>query len=438
MKKSTPVIIVILLSFTFAWAADETQPKQDVRLKSKTFSGLALRSIGPALMSGRIADLAVDPVQPNTWYVAAGSGNLWKTTNAGTTWEPIFENYSSYSIGCVTIDPQNRATIWVGSGEAVGGRHVGYGDGVYRSLDGGKKFQNLGLQKTEHIAKILVDSRNSDVVYVAAQGSLWAPGGERGLYKTVDGGKTWQQILAKGPYTGVTDVVCDPQNPDVLYAATHQRHRTVAALINGGPESGIYKSVDGGAHWRELTSGLPGEDQGKIGLAVSPQKPDVVYATIELPGRKGGLWRSETAGESWTKMSDYASGGTGPHYYQEIWADPHRFDVLYHANVTLGRSEDGGRTWEAVGSPWKHVDNHAVAFHPLDRDTVIVGCDGGLYRSFDYCQTYQYCGNLPLTQFYKLSLDNDSPFYHVVGGTQDNATQYGPTRNKRCQWDPKQ
>jgi photosystem II stability/assembly factor-like uncharacterized protein len=425
-------LAVLLVSAT-ALADDTTDEKQHEKLTSGTFSGLKLRSIGPALMSGRIADVAVDAVKPNTWYVAAGSGNLWKTTNAGTTWERIFENYGSYSIGCVTIDPNNRFTIWVGTGEAVGGRHVGYGDGVYRSLDGGKSFRNMGLKNTEHIAKILVDPRDSDVVFVAAQGPLWSPGGERGLYKTTNGGKDWKQILAKGPYTGVTDIAFDPRNPDVIFAVTHQRHRTVAALINGGPESGIFKSSDGGESWRELTSGLPSEDKGKMSLAVSPQKPDVVYVTIELAGRTGGFWRSADGGESWTKMSDYASGGTGPHYYQEIWADPHRFDVVYQADVRLGRTADGGKTWETVESRWKHVDNHAVAFQPNDPDFVLVGCDGGLYRSYDYAKTFQFCANLPLTQFYKLSLDNDVPFYNIIGGTQDNSTQYGPSRtNSDC------
>ena len=399
-------------------------------MKSETFSGLSLRAIGPALMSGRIADVAVDPAAPNTWYVAAGSGNLWKTTNAGTTWEPIFEHYGAYSIGCVTVDPRSSATLWVGTGEAVGGRHVSYGDGVYRSLDGGKTFQNMGLGQSEHLAKIVVDPRNSAVVYVAAQGPLWAPGGQRGLFKTTDGGATWQPVLVKGPYTGVTDVALDPRNPDVVLAVTHQRHRTVAALINGGPESGIHKSVDGGVTWRQLTNGLPSEDLGKISIALSPQQPDVVYATIELAGRTGGFWRSADGGESWTRMSDYASGGTGPHYYQEIWPDPHRFDVVYHANVQLGRTEDGGRTWQTVESPWKHVDNHAVAFHPQDRDMLLVGCDGGLYRSYDYGRTFQYCANLPLTQFYKVSVDTETPFYHIVGGTQDNSTQYGPSRTR--------
>jgi photosystem II stability/assembly factor-like uncharacterized protein len=329
---------------------------------------------------------------------------------------------------CVTIELLNRHIIWVGSGEDVGGRHVGYGDGIYKSLDGGKTFKNVGLKQTEHIAEILVDPRNSDVVYVAAQGPLWSSGGERGLYKTIDGGKSWKPILTKGPYTGVTAVAFDPRNPDCIFAVTHQRHRTVWSLINGGPETGIFKSTNGGMTWRELKNGLPADDKGKIGLAVSPVQPDVVYATIELAGRTGGFWRSANSGETWTKMSDTISGGTGPHYYQELFADPHRFDVVYLANVRLGRTQDGGKTFETVESRWKHVDNHAVAFHPTDPDFLLVGCDGGLYRSYDYGKTFAYCANLPLTQFYKLSTDNDSPFYNIVGGTQDNATQHGPSR----------
>jgi len=242
------LFLVILFAFS-AWADEESGKKEKTKLCAETFSGIKLRNIGPALMSGRIADAAIDPTQPNTWYVAAGSGNIWKTVNAGTTWTPIFEKYGSYSIGCVTIDPSNHHVIWVGTGENVGGRHVGYGDGVYKSLDGGKSFKNMGLKDSEHISKILVDPRDSDTVYLASQGPLWSPGGDRGLYKTTDGGKTWVQILSKGPYTGVTDVAFDPRNPDVIYAATHQRHRTVWALVNGGPETGIFKSIDAGRHW---------------------------------------------------------------------------------------------------------------------------------------------------------------------------------------------
>jgi len=401
-----------------------TKPK----LHADLLAGIKLRNIGPALMSGRISDLAVDPERPSRWYVAVGSGGVWKTENAGTTWKPIFDNYGSYSIGCVALDPSDPATVWVGTGEAVGGRHVGYGDGVYRSRDGGESFENLGLGGSEHIAKILIDPRDSQVVYVAAQGPLWSAGGERGLYKTTDGGANWTTVLSKGPYTGVTDVVFEPGNPEVLFAATHQRHRTVWALVNGGPESGIHKSVDGGCTWRELKSGLPGEDLGKIALAVSPQRPQVVYASIELAGREGGFWRSEDGGESWSKRNDLISGGTGPHYYQEIFCDPHRFDVVYQMDVQMDRTEDGGLTWDTVESPWKHVDNHALAFHPTDPDFLLVGCDGGLYRSFDRGLTFDFFPNLPLTQFYKVDVDYDQPFYHVVGGTQDNSTQYGPAR----------
>ncbi len=422
------VFFSALLVSAAAVAQESDDKESSTEIDAGLLSGVGFRSIGPALMSGRISDLAVDPTRPNTWYVCVGSGGIFKTENAGTTFTPIFDNYASYSIGCIALDPSVPDTVWVGTGEAVGGRHVGFGDGVYRSRDGGRSFQNVGLKESEHIGKILVDPRNSDVVYVASQGPLWSPGGERGLYKTTDGGQSWELLLSDGPYTGVTDVVFDPRDPDVLYAATHQRHRTVAALMNGGPESGIHKSMDGGRTWRKLGNGLPGGDKGKISLAVSPQNPDVVYAAIELPQRKGGFWRSHNAGESWTKQSDVISGGTGPHYYQEIWADPHRENVLYFADVVLQRTEDGGKTWTRLRNRRKHVDNHAVAFHPHDPDFLLVGCDGGLYKSYDRGATYDFTENLPLTQFYKVDVDYDWPIYHVVGGTQDNNTQYGPTR----------
>ncbi len=441
MTRTLPLIVLcITLLFPggnslFAQDAETSDNQQTSEEKNNespieagTISALKFRSIGPALMSGRIADLAIDPNQPNTWYVAVASGGLWKTVNAGTTWRPIFDNYGSYSLGCVTIDPGNSNTIWVGTGENVGGRHIGFGDGIYVSHDGGKSFTNKGLKESEHLSKIVVHPDDPHVIYVASQGPLWSDGGQRGVYKSTDGGETWEQILAKGPWTGCTDLVMDPGNPDVLYAALHQRHRTVAALLNGGPESGIHKTTDGGETWTELTSGLPGGDKGKIGLAISPQKSNVVYAGIELPGREGGFYRSEDHGASWTKQSDYVSGGTGPHYYQEIYADPHRFDVVYHANVVLGRTEDGGKNFEGVGNRNKHVDNHAVAFHPTDPAFLLVGCDGGVYRSYDYGETYDFTENLPLTQFYKVDVDYDWPVYHVVGGTQDNNSQYGPSR----------
>ena len=401
-----------------------------VKIDQGTLSALQLRSIGPALMSGRISDIVVNLDAANTWYVAAGSGNLWKTTNAGTTWSPIFDRYGSYSIGCVSLDPQNPEIVWVGTGEDVGGRHVGFGDGVYVSHDGGASFRQTGLAKSEHIARIVVHPRDSNTVFVAAQGPLWSKGGDRGLFRTTDGGKSWTNVLSAGDWTGCTDVVMDPKNPQVLYAALHQRHRTVAALLNTGPESGIYKSTDGGTTWEALKTGLPGGDKGKIALAVSPQKSNVVYASIELVNREGGFFRSDDYGASWSKMSDFVSGGTGPHYYQELWADPHRFDCLYHANNSLVRSMDGGATWDDVEGRRKHVDNHAVAFHPSDADFVLCGTDGGLYVSRDFTGTWQHFPNLPITQFYKVDVDYDLPFYNIIGGTQDNSTQYGPSRTR--------
>ncbi len=405
-------------------AEEDTAPALD----EKTFEGLEWRGIGPALMSGRIADIAIDPGDRSTWYIAVGSGGVWKTVNRGTTWTSVFDGQDSYSIGAVTVDPENPNTVWVGTGENVSGRHVGYGDGVYKSLDGGETWKNMGLKKSEHIGMIAIDPRDSDVVFVAAQGPLWSGGGDRGLYRTTDGGVNWELMLSGGVYTGVNEVHMDPRDPDVLFAVKHQRLRNVAALMNGGPESGIWKSTDGGRNWRELETGLPEEDKGKIGMAISPIDPDVVYATIELGGRKGGFWRSEDGGESWEKQSDYLSGGTGPHYYQEIFASPHRFDRIYQMDATLHISEDGGKTFEPQPHGYKHGDHHAMAFDPDDPDYLMYGTDGGLYESFDLGETFRFVSNLPVTQFYKVAVDYDEPFYNVYGGTQDNNTQGGPSR----------
>ncbi len=416
------------LSPAAAQSSSATPSKSAAAAPADPFKGLSLRGIGPALMSGRIADIAIHPTRQNTWYVAVGSGGVWKTENAGTTWTPIFDEQPSYSIGCVTIDPSHPEIVWVGTGENVSGRHVGYGDGVYRSVDGGKTWSNVGLAASEHIGRIVVDPRNSNVVYVAAQGPLWSPGGDRGVYRTRDGGATWTKVLGGGPYTGANEVHMDPRDPDVLYASMHQRLRTVAALIDGGPESAIHRSTDGGTTWTKLTEGLPKEVMGKIGLAISPQDPDVVYAAIELPQKKGGVYRTSNRGGSWEKRSDYVAGGTGPHYYQELFASPHQFDRIYHMDVRLHVSEDGGRTFVNIEGRHKHVDNHAMAFSPHDPDYLLVGCDGGLYESRDLGKTWTFVPNLPVTQFYKVAVDDDAPFYNIYGGTQDNSTQGGPSR----------
>ena len=400
-------------------------------MTDELFSSMKLRSIGPGYMSGRIADIEVDKNDPATWYVAVGSGGVWKTENGGITWQPIFDKQPVYSIGDVTIDPSNSNIIWVGTGENVGGRHVSFGDGVYKSMDGGQTWKNMGLKKSEHISDIIIHPNDSNTVWVSSQGPLWSKGGERGLFKTTDGGKTWKNILKVDDWTGVTSLVIDSRNPNKLYAATWQRHRTVAAYVGTGPGSAIYTSDDGGDNWRKLTQGLPKTNMGKIGLAISATNPDVVYAAIELNQRKGGVYRTSNRGASWTKMSDEVSGGTGPHYYQELFADPHRFDRIYLASNYSKYSDDGGKTWTPINLKYKHVDDHAMAFHPTDPDFILVGSDGGIYESWDAMNKWRFISNMPITQFYKIAVDDSEPFYFVYGGTQDNSSQGGPSRTKK-------
>src|SRR5581483_1377816 len=397
-----------LCSLVAALAISPAAHAQTSSFDEKTFSGLELRAIGPAMTSGRISDIAVDPRDARTWFVAAASGGVWKTTNAGTTFTPVFDREGSFSIGCVAIDPHNSLVVWVGTGENNSQRSVSMGDGVYKSVDGGKSWKNAGLQKSEHIGKILIDPRNSEVVYVAAQGPLWAPGGDRGLYKTTDGGKTWKPVLTISENTGVTDVVFDSSNPDTLYAASYQRRRHVFTLIDGGPESAIYKSTDAGATWTKLDkNGLPKEDMGRIGLAVASNNPRIVYATIESTRKAGGFFRSTDGGANWEKRNDYYAQGQ---YYGEIWADPKDDDRIYAADVWIKVSDDGGKTWRLLGEKNKHPDNHVVWIDAANSDHLLVGCDGGLYESFDRAATWNFKPNLPVTQFYRISADDALPF----------------------------
>ncbi len=410
-------------------AKSKTDTKKDEPrdpLSAGTFTGLGLRALGPASTSGRIGDLAVDPRDKAHWYVAVASGGVWETRNAGTTWTPIFDDQGSYSIGCVTLDPRNPLTVWIGTGENNSQRSVGYGDGVYRSLDGGKTWENLGLKQSEHIGRILVDPRNSNVVFVAAQGPLWGPGGDRGLYRSTDGGKTWEKSLDISEHTGVSDIAFDPRDPDTIYASAYQRRRHVWTLIDGGPESAIHKSTDGGKSWRKLTSGLPAGDVGRIGLAVAPSQPDLVYAIVEAADEGGGFYRSTDAGGNWAKMSGYVSGS--PQYYQEIIVDPRNADRVYSLDTFMMVTDDGGRTFRHAGEKNKHVDNHALWIDPDDSDHLLVGCDGGLYESFERAASWRFVPNLPVTQFYRVTVDNTQPFYHIYGGTQDNFSLGGPSR----------
>ncbi len=422
------ILLLIFIFFPILSALAEEEKKEDPGLNEATLKGLEWRSIGPALTAGRVADIAIDPNNRNTWYVGVGSGGVWKTNNRGTSWSTIFDKEESYSIGCITIDPNNSSTVWVGTGENVGGRHVAYGDGVYKSLDGGKSWQNMGLGDSQHIGMIRIDPRDSKVVYIAVQGPLWSGGGDRGLYKSTDGGANWELILSGGEFTGVNEIHLDPRNPDVLFASTHQRFRSVAALINGGPESAIHKSTDGGQTWRELKTGIPKEDKGKIGLAISPVNPDVVYATIELAQRAGGFWRSTDSGETWEKRSEEVYSGTGPHYYQEIFASPHDVDTVYQVAPGLYRTTDGGKTMERVRNQHVHGDYHVLQFDPENADYLMIGSDGGVYETYDALENWKFYANMPITQFYKVAVDYDKPFYNIYGGTQDNNTQGGPSR----------
>jgi photosystem II stability/assembly factor-like uncharacterized protein len=417
--------VLLLISVSIA-QPDKPAAAPDA-VSAAAFSGLRLRSIGPAVTSGRIVGFAVHPTDRGHYYVASASGGVWKTTNAGTSWTPIFDEQGSYSIGYVALDPKNPHVVWVGTGENNSQRSVGYGDGVYRSDDGGKSWRKVGLEKSEHIGKILIDPRNSDVVYVAAQGPLWGPGGDRGLYKTTDGGKTWKTVLTISENTGVTDVVMDPRNPEVLLAAAYQRRRHVWTLINGGPESAIYKSTDGGTSWKKLASGLPTVDLGRIGLAVAPTNPDMVYAIIEAADKKGGIFRSTDFGATWEKRNDFDSQAQ---YYAHIVVDPTNAERLYIMNVFLRVSDDGGKTHRNLGEKWKHVDNHEIWVDPKQPNFYRVGCDGGIYESHDRGASWRFISNLPVTQFYDICVDENAPFYHVYGGTQDNFTLGGPARTK--------
>lgn len=394
-------------------------------LQTSLFNNLKFRSVGPAITSGRIADIAVNPQNHHEYYVAAASGGVWKTVNSGVTYEPIFDGENAFSIGCLAIDPSNSNVVWVGTGENNNQRVVGYGDGIYKSEDGGKSWKNMGLKNSEHIGRIAIDPKNSNIVYVAAYGPLWNSGGERGIYKTIDGGATWVKVLNVSDHTGFNEVMLDPRYPNIVYAAAHQRQRKVFTYIGGGPESALYKSIDGGTTWNKLTKGIPTGDLGRIGINYSPVNPDVLYAVIEAGEGKGGTYKSTDRGASWEKQSSYFSSGN---YYNKIFCDPKDVNKIFVINTYLGVSTDGGKKFSTLGEKSKHIDNHVIWINPLNTQHYLVGCDGGVYESFDGAANWNFKSNLPVTQFYKAATDNAFPFYSIHGGTQDNFSLGGPSR----------
>jgi hypothetical protein len=329
------------------------------RLTADLLRDFQVRNIQGTFSSGRIADVAVDPRNRSVWYVATASGGLWKTENRGISFEPVFDQGGAYSLGCVTVDPKNPDVVWLGTGENQAQRAIGWGDGVYKSADGGKTWKNMGLRQSEHIARILIDPRDSNTILVASQGPLFSAGGDRGVYKSTDDGQTWKPILQVSADTGVTDVAVDPRNPDVMYAAAYQRRRHTSIVIAGGPEAAIYKTADGGAHWNKLTDGIPSTDLGRIAVAISPQNPDTIYATIttSVKEHKSGMYRSDDAGAHWRMTSPYFVV-QDPEYYGEILADPFQADRVYLLDMMVRVTEDGGKTIHPAG--WQiHPDNHA-------------------------------------------------------------------------------
>ena len=397
-----------------------------------TLNGLRWRSIGPVNMAGRITDVEAHPSAPKTFYVAGATGGIWKTVNAGTSFVPLWEKGPIASMGDLAIAPSNPNIIWAGTGEEDSRNSVAPGYGIYKSLDGGVTWQSMGLEKTQHIGRILVHPTNPDIVYVAALGALWATNPERGLYKTIDGGKTWTLSKFISDKAGFVDLAMDPRDPNVLYATSWERIRKAHFLKSGGPGSALWKSTDGGTTWKEITGGgFPATTKGRINLALAPSNPDMVYAMVEADSVRGakpqrllsGLYRSSNGGATWTWMSTI---NNRPFYFSQIRIDPKNPDRVYRMAVDFAFSDDGGRSWRA-GMVGIHEDYHGMWIDPNDPEHFIVGGDAGIFQTWDKGGTYDAVNNMAMGQFYGISYDFQVP-YRVCGGLQDNGSSCGLSR----------
>ena len=424
MKKKLlfSVIAVLFLFSLNVTAQDKSEPDS---LKNISMSGLSFRSIGPAITGGRVVALAVNPMDHSEYFVGSGHGSLWKTTNNGVTFSPAFDNQNSYAIGAIAIDPTNPNIVWVGTGENNNQNNVIYGDGVYKSEDGGKSWKNMGIKESRQVGGIVVDPDDGNIVYVAAYGPSRIAGGDRGIFKTTDGGKTWKNVLFVSKYTGAFEIHMDPRYSNLLYASMHQRMRNLYTGVYGGPESAIYRSTDGGNTWDKMSKGLPAADMGRIGLAISPVNPDVVYAIIEA-AKEGGVYKSTDRGVSWKKQSSYVS--SYPFYFQKLFCDTKNVDRVYSMDVFMQVTNDGGKNWENLGEDKKHVDNHYLWIDTDNNEHLIAGCDGGVYETYDQGKNWNFKSNIPIAETYKVTTDNDLPFYNVYIGTQDNSSLGGPSR----------
>ena len=420
-SRATAFLAALLLAVA-AW------PLHAQQVDTSKLAGIEPRSIGPAGMSGRVTAIDVSPTNDNVWYVGSGSGGLWKTTDGGTTFTPIFDDQPATSIGDVTVHPNNPDVIWVGAGEGNPRNSATGGNGVYKSVDGGKTWTHLGLKETRSIHRLLVHPTNPDVAYAGAQGATWGYNSERGVYKTTDGGETWEKILYVDEKTGVADMVMDPENPNKLFVAMWEYRRWPWFFESGGPGSGLYVTHDGGEDWTELDQddGIPEKTLGRMGLAIAPSNPDRVYAYVEKDDN--ALFRSDDGGDNWREINDNKAIGDRPFYYADLRVDPQNPDRVYSIHSTITYSIDGGKSFETLASYGRiHPDHHALWIDPEDPSFLIDGNDGGLAISENYGETWRVPGNLPLAQYYHINVDNAFP-YHIYGGMQDNGSWRGPNR----------